>query len=98
MRLGRVSSTTRPVSSMNLTLLLLVAIWPLQNDAKKTTTTWKTTEALAYRYLSKSPLMDTYMTGFKWFPKVFASLHFDESSLSIGRVNQSSAATPSEPD
>ena len=30
--------------------------------------------------LSKSFPMNTYMTGFKWFSKVFAS---DESSLSI---------------
>ena len=32
--------------------------------------------------------MNTNMTGFGWFSKIFASLYLDENSLSIGRVNQ----------
>ena len=36
------------------------------------------------RVLNKSYLMNTNMTGFRWFSKIFASL--DESSLSIQRV------------
>ena len=39
------------------------------------------------RVLSKSYPMNTNMTGFRWFSKMFASLCLDESSLSIGRVN-----------
>ena len=32
--------------------------------------------------------MNTIMTGFEWFSKIFTSLNaLDESSLSIGRVN-----------
>ena len=34
--------------------------------------------------LIESYLMNTNMTGFRWFSKIFASLY--ESSLSIGRV------------
>ena len=38
------------------------------------------------RALSKNYPMNTNMTGFRWFSKIFASLCLDESSLSIGRV------------
>ena len=38
------------------------------------------------RVLSKSYIMNTNMTGFYWFSKIFASLCFSEGSLSIGRV------------
>ena len=39
-----------------------------------------------WRVLSKSYPMNTNMTGFRWFIKIFAFLCLDESSLSIGRV------------
>ena len=39
------------------------------------------------RILSESYPIKTNMTGFRWFPKVLASLSaLDESSLNIGRV------------
>ena len=38
--------------------------------------------------LSKSYLMNTNMTGFRWFSKILVSLCLDESSLSMGRVNK----------
>ena len=38
------------------------------------------------RELSESYLMNTNMTGFRWFSKILASLCLDESSLSIGIV------------
>ena len=37
------------------------------------------------RVLSKSYPMNTNMTGFGWFSKIFAPCALDESSLSIGR-------------
>ena len=43
------------------------------------------------RVLSKSYPMNTNMTGFRWFSKMFASLNLnvnlDLSWLSLGRVN-----------
>ena len=36
--------------------------------------------------LSESYLMVTNMTGFRWFSKIFASLFFEESTISIGMV------------
>ena len=33
------------------------------------------------RVLSESFLMNTNMAGFRWFSKIVASLHLDESSL-----------------
>ena len=49
-------------------------------------------ETLAYGYLSESTQRESYpintnMTGFRWFPKIFAFLCCGRSSLSIGRVN-----------
>ena len=38
------------------------------------------------RALYKSYPMSTNVTGFRWFSKIFASLCYDENSLSIGRV------------
>ena len=37
--------------------------------------------------LSESFPMNTNMTGFRWFSKIFAICPLDESSFSIGRVN-----------
>ena len=37
--------------------------------------------------LSESFLMNTNMTGFRWFSEIFAFLYLHESSLSIVRVN-----------
>ena len=39
-----------------------------------------------WRVLSESYPMNTNMTGFRWFIKIFVFLCLDESSLSIGRV------------
>ena len=39
------------------------------------------------RELSEGFPMNTNMTGFRWFSKIFASLALGESSLSRGRVN-----------
>ena len=39
------------------------------------------------RVFSKIDLMNTNMTGFRQFSKIFAFLCFGQSSLSIGRVN-----------
>ena len=38
------------------------------------------------RVLIESYPMNTNMTGYRWFSKIFASLYLDESSLSIDRV------------
>ena len=38
------------------------------------------------RTLSENYPMNTSMTGFRWFSKIFASSFWDESSLSIGRI------------
>ena len=48
------------------------------------------TGTLAYgthlRVLSESYLMNTNMTGFRWFKKSLHPYALDESSLSIGRI------------
>ena len=41
------------------------------------------------RVLDESFQMNTKMTGFRWFSKIFEFLCSDESSLSIGRVKKS---------
>ena len=45
------------------------------------------------RVLSESYLMNTNMTGFRWFSNIFASLCFGRNSLSIGRVNNGRRTT-----
>ena len=40
------------------------------------------------RVLSESYLMNTNMTGFRWFPKYLHFCALDESSLSIWRVKE----------
>ena len=59
----------------SLTLMLLVASLPIQNDAKNLK---KLNETLAHgtnlRVLRKGYPMNNNMTGFKSFSKIFASL------------------------
>ena len=75
---------------LELNLILLVAILATRKWCKNPE---KMTETLAHvRVLSKSYLMNTNMTGFRWFSRIIASL--GESSLSIGRINSSTLIKP----
>ena len=70
--------------------MLLVAIWPIQNDAKPL----KMTETMAHGYSFESTqqkLSNEYKHDRVWmfFLKSLRSCVLDESSLSIGRVKPS---------
>ena len=49
-------------------------IWPIQNDAQTRKMTWHMGTHL--RVLSESYLMNTNMTGFMWFSKIFVTQWF----------------------
>ena len=73
-----------------LTLMLLVAYLGNTKWCKKAGKWLKPWHMGTHlRVLSESYPMNTNMTWFRWFPKIFAPLHFGsgESSLSTGRVN-----------
>ena len=62
-------------------------IWPIQNDAKKTEKLFKSWHMGPHlRGLSDSYPMNTNMTGFGWFSKIFRYCALDGNSLSIGKV------------
>ena len=53
--------------------------------------TWKMTETLEHRYSSDTiqrEIMNTNMTGFRWFSTSLRPCALDKSSLSIGRVKE----------
>ena len=72
-----------------LTLMLLVANSANTKLCKKPEKWVKLLQMGTHmKVLSESFPMNTNMTGFRCFSKIFASLHaLDKSSLSIGRVN-----------
>ena len=81
-----------------LSLMLLVANLPHQNDTKKLKNDWNPdtwVPGTHLRGLSESFPMHTNMTGFGWFSKILGYFASDKSNLSIGRVELGSLAIKS---
>ena len=64
-----------------LTIKLLVANWLLQNYARKLKNNWNPGTKVHLKVLTESYSMNINMTGFRWFPKLFAFLYIFENHL-----------------
>ena len=76
--------------------MLLVANLAIQNDVKTLKNTPKPCQMGSHlKILCESYPLNTNMTGFRWFSKIFASLCFGRKcSLSIGRVKMAYMILP----